>query len=444
MPVKCREFVDDLFRRRVDIASLAVFRILFGLLMAAAMIRFIAKGWVMQMYIQPTFYFSYPGLEWIHPLPGNWMYAPFVLAIVAAIGTAAGLFYRWSITLFLFTFSYIELLDQTAYLNHYYLVSLISGLLVFMPANAAWSLDCRRKPALKLDTVPAWTIHLLRFQLAVVYVFAGLAKLTSDWLFRAEPLRIWLAARSDLPFIGTWLGQPHMAFVASWVGAIFDCSIVFFLLNARTRKIAYAILIVFHVATWILFNIGMFPWIMIVATTVFFEPDWPRTLLRSVSRQRGLYNIDQRPCVHVRASTVALVTIFALIQVALPLRSLFSRQPVGWTCSNFNCAWRVMIVEKTGYAEFFTFDPATRQTSRISTAEFLTPRQEMLMAQDPYLIRDLARYMCAHLQKPSAPNTEIRVNAFASLNGRPSQRLIKENVNLAGTLAPDWIMPLAN
>jgi hypothetical protein len=103
-----------------------------------------------------------------------------------------------------------------------------------------------------------------------------------------------------------------------------------------------------------------------------------------------------------------------------------------------------MIVEKTGYVEFYAFDPATRVTSRIQTAEFLTPRQEMLMAQDPYLIRDMARYICAQLQQRGSKNLEIRANAFASLNGRPSQRLIKEKVNLAGNLPADWIVPLAN
>jgi hypothetical protein len=444
MSDKCRVIFDLLFRKPVDIASLAAFRILFGLLMAAAMIRFMAKGWVAQMYIQPTFFFAYPGLEWIHPLPGNWMYAPFIIAMVAAIGVAVGFFYRCCLVLFLFAFGYIELLDQTAYLNHYYLVTLISALLIFMPANATWAFDCWREPASKLETVPSWTINLLRFQLAIVYFFAGIAKLTFDWFFRAEPLRIWLAARSDLPLIGTWLGEPQIAFLASWTGAIFDCSIVFFLVNARTRKAAYVVLIVFHVATWILFNIGMFPWIMIVVTTVFFEPDWPRKLLRTWLKPDGAMGLEQHPFANVPIRTIALVTIFVLVQLALPLRAFFSRQPVGWTCSSFNCAWRVMIVEKTGYAEFYAFDPTTRETSRIQTAEFITPRQEMLMAQDPFLIRDFARYISTHLQKRSATNLEIRVNAFASLNGRPSQRLIKENTNLAGTLPSDWIVRLAD
>ena len=41
----------------------------------------------------------------------------------------------------------------------------------------------------------------------MVYVFAGLAKLNADWLLDAQPLRIWLAARSDLPIVGPLLAQ---------------------------------------------------------------------------------------------------------------------------------------------------------------------------------------------------------------------------------------------
>ena len=43
---KLRQVITGLVERPVDIASLAAFRFLFGLLMAAAMVRFLAKGWV--------------------------------------------------------------------------------------------------------------------------------------------------------------------------------------------------------------------------------------------------------------------------------------------------------------------------------------------------------------------------------------------------------------
>ena len=202
------------------------------------------------------------------------------ITAVAALGVAAGFYYRICITIFFLGFTYVELIDQTAYLNHYYLISLLSGLMIFLPANRAWSIDVLRRPGLRLDVVPAWTLNILRFQIGVVFVFAGLAKLNADWLLSAQPLRIWLAARSDLPLLGPLLDNAGIAYAASWFVAVYDLSIVPFLLHPRTRGPAYLAVIVFHVATLALFNIGMFPWIMIVATLLFFLQAGPDAACR--------------------------------------------------------------------------------------------------------------------------------------------------------------------
>jgi hypothetical protein len=438
---------------------LAAFRVLFGVLMAAAMVRFMAKGWVQQCYIEPSFYFAYPGLEWIRPWPGALMHAHFVLLVLLALGVAFGFFYRVCITLFFLGFTYVELIDQTTYLNHYYLISLLSGVMIFLPANRAWSVDAWRRPELLPEAVPAWTLNILRFQVAVVYVFAGLAKLNADWLFRAQPLRIWLAARSDLALIGPWLAEPWVAYAASWFGAVFDTTIVLFLLNRRTRGVAYGLVTLFHVATWILFNIGMFPWIMIVAATLFFPANWPRPWLRRLGqfvsdrfksnrslRHTNVMTAIQNPPGTAAGSASAIVllslTIYAAAQLALPLRSYFASQPVAWTCSGFNCAWRVMIAEKRGFAEFNAFDRRTGRSWKLPAQDYLTPRQQVMVAQDPYLIRATARHLAADLKNRGLADVEIRVDAFATINGRPSRRLINSDIDLAGRLPPDWILPL--
>ncbi len=441
----------------VDIASLAAFRFLFGLLMAAAMVRFISKGWVRQLYIDPPFHFSYPGFEWIHPFPATLMHIHFILLALLAVGVALGFFYRTCMAFFFLGFTYVELIDQTAYLNHYYLISLLSGLMIFLPANRAWSIDCLRRASKRVDAVPAWTLNLLRFQIGIVYIFAGLAKLNTDWLFKAEPLRIWLAVRSDLPLVGSWMNEVWVAYAASWVGAVFDSTVVFFLIWKRTRRPAYVLLIVFHVATWLLFNIGMFPWIMIVAATVFFPCDWPRywasrlgsffskfksTELRSLRFFCVKNNPHRILACGRRGVLLFLLSGYAVVQTALPLRAYFVSQPSAWTCAGFNCAWRVMIAEKTGHAEFFAFNPASGQRWKLPVKNYLTPRQELMMSQDPYLIRAMARELSADLKRRGLGYVEVQADAVATLNGRPSQHLINPNVNLAGPLQCNWILPL--
>ena len=455
---RLRQFTAFLVETPVDIASLVVFRFLFGLLMAAAIARFISKGWVRELYVEPVFHFAYPGFEWIRPWPDALMHAHFVGLALLAVGVALGLFYRICIALFFLGFTYVELIDQTAYLNHYYLISLISGLMIFLPANRAWSIDAWRKPEIRVDAVPAWTLNVLRFQVCVVYVFAGLAKLNADWLFRAEPLRIWLPARSDLPLLGPWLGELWVAYAASWFGAIFDTCIVFFLLYGPTRRPAYALVVFFHLATAVLFNIGMFPWIMIACATLLFPADWPRQRLsrggaflshrfKSVHLNRWLnaaVEVDTSPRFLPWPATslhLAALAVFTATQLALPLRPYLASQPAAWTCAGFNCAWRVMIAEKTGYAEFYASDPATGARWKLSLKKYLTPRQELMMAQDPYLIRALARRLAQDLRAEGHANVQIKVNAFATLNGHPSQRLIDPNIDLVGNADAGWILP---
>ena len=273
--------------RPVSAQSAAAFRIAFGALALAAVVRFAARGWIDDLYVAPEHHFTYAGLWWVRPWPDWGMRAHFALMGLAAAAVALGYRYRLSIAAFFLLFAYAEALDKTTYLNHYYLVSLLSLLMIFMPLHRAWSLDARRSPPPEGATVPAWVVWTLRAQLGAVYLFAGVAKLNPDWLFHAQPLRIWLSnAAPDAPLIGALLRETWTAYAMSWAGAAFDLAIVGWLLWRRSRLWAYAVLAAFHVLTGLLFPaIGMFPWMMTAFALVFFPPDWPR-LLPSFPRRR--------------------------------------------------------------------------------------------------------------------------------------------------------------
>lgn len=254
----------------IDNASLAAFRILFGALMLASIVRFWSYGWIRDIYIAPPFHFHWLGFSWVSPWPGIGMYIHFAVLGLASLLVMLGLFYRAAAALFFVTFTYVELVEKATYLNHYYLISLLALLMTFMPLHHTASIDALRKPHLRSDTAPAWTLWLLRFQIGIVYFFAGFAKIGSDWLLRGEPLGIWLAAHTDIPLVGPLLAEHWVARAASFFGAAFDLSVVFFLLNKRARPYAYAMVVVFHAITGYLFPIGVFPWVMSGSALVFF------------------------------------------------------------------------------------------------------------------------------------------------------------------------------
>jgi len=124
--------------RPVDLASLAVFRMLLGTIFTVSAVRFMLSGWVEIVFLQPTFFFKYPGFEWTRVWPASGMYLHY--SAVAALGAcvALGLFYRVSIVLFVLGFAYLQLLDLTNYLNHYYLVVLLCMLMSTMPLHGLW------------------------------------------------------------------------------------------------------------------------------------------------------------------------------------------------------------------------------------------------------------------------------------------------------------------
>ena len=430
--------------RPVCAASAAAFRALFGLLGFAAVCRITAKGWIGELYMEPAHHFTYSGFWWVQPWPAWGMYAHFALLALASLGVALGYRYRVSIVAFFALFTYAELIDKTNYLNHYYWVSLTSLLMAFLPLHRYWSLDAWRNPSLRSETVPAWVTWALMAQVGVVYVFGGIAKLNPDWLFQAQPLRIWLYNSGDLALIGPMLKQSWTAYAMSWAGAAFDLTIVGWLLWRRSRPYAYAVLAAFHVMTWLLFPIGMFPWIMMAGALIFFSPDWPHRLRAALLRRPFALRSPAPPPAAgpswpSRAVLVALA-LFAAAQVALPLRHWAYPGNVRWNEDGYRFAWRVMLTEKAGHVRFRVTDAATGERWLERPESYLTPLQAERMAYQPDMILATARIV-AESWRGRGRDVQVRADAFVSVNGRRAAWLVDADVDLASVepgLGPSW------
>ena len=119
----------------VSITPLVSFRIAFGLLMLLSMLRFMWRGWVDSVYVHPKFHFTYMGFDWVHPMGHTGMWVLFIALALSTLFITLGLFYRAAIIFFFVGFTYVELLEVTTYLNHYYFISLIAFIMIWLPAN---------------------------------------------------------------------------------------------------------------------------------------------------------------------------------------------------------------------------------------------------------------------------------------------------------------------
>lgn len=438
------------WQKTTPAAPLAAFRLVFGLMLFASVIRFWSKGWIADLYIKPAFFFPFYGFEFVKPL-GTYTYVLFAVCALSALLVAVGWFYRLaSMGLFL-SFTYIELIDKSTYLNHYYFTSLVCLLLVFLPAHVYFSVDAYRNPRLTASQIPAWCTDSLKLLVSLLYVFAGLAKLNSDWLLHALPLRIWLPARNDMPIIGFLFNYRWVHYVFSWVGCLYDLSIAFLLWNSRTRPWAYAAVVVFHGLTALLFPIGMFPYIMIVTALIFFSGTFHERILQQLGRWLSLpaaflspRRVYRYPPL-ARRLTLGLFALFFVIQLLLPFRYLFYPGELFWTEQGYRFSWRVMLMEKAGYAQFTVQDDTGRRTI-VNNTQFLTPLQEKMMSTQPDMMLQYAHLLRDHYAQRGFRQPHVYVDSYVALNGRLGKPLVDPRTDLAQeteSFTPKaWITPL--
>ena len=427
---KIRKYLD----KETSSNKLAVFRIGFGILMLFSLIRFWSKGWIYDLYINPDFHFSYYGFDWVKPI-GEYTYLIFLICIISSILITLGLKYRISIILFFISFTYIELMDKTTYLNHYYFISCLSFLMIFIPANKSFSLDSLINK-ISYPKIPAWSVDSIKLLISIVFIYAGLAKINSDWLLEALPLKIWLTSSYDIPIIGSYfLQKEYIHYIMSWGGMIYDLSIPILLLLQRTRVFAFILVVLFHIFTSILFPIGMFPYIMIFSTIIFFNENTHHKILsiiKSILKPFLYKNKLTKESYNNKRSTQILyvISIFFIFQILFPLRHHLYSGELLWKEEGYRFSWRVMVTEKKGDARFKIVNPVTKESILIKNEDYLTEFQEKQMSFQSDFILEFAHYIGDQYKNKGIRNPEVYVDCFVTLNGRRSQRYIDNHTNL--------------
>ncbi len=490
-----------------DVTWLGFLRVSFGLVIVWEVCRYFAYGWIDRYYREPTYFFTYWPFDFVQPWGGTGMIWHFVALGAAGLLVATGYLYRVAAPALFVAFSYVFLLDKTNYLNHFYLVMIIAFLLACLPAHRSMSLDALRSPLIGSSTVPTWIHWLLRFQVGVPYFYAGIAKFDADWL-AGKPLRIWLSDQADVPLIGQLLVEEPVAQALAYGSLLFDLAVVPLLLYRRTRPFAFALAIVFHLLNARLFSLGIFPWLMILLTTVFLPPDWPKRLiveLRSAAGYRlvvaaglgfgigsmaaGGFSLirgvvaavgaavvtmdileERGPIVQPasvrrngqfggslpkgsvrvdRAVPVLLLGIWITVQVVFPLRHWAIPGNAHWTDEGHRFSWHMMARTKGGEARFVITDPLSAAQWEVDPTDWLTSRQLDKLATRPDMILQFAQHLEERWLAAGHNDVEVRVLSSVSLNGRPAQPLIDPTIDLSTqarwALPPaSWILPLAD
>ncbi len=424
-----------------DAASLAVTRIGLGAVLAWHIARYLWARWPEHYYYSDAFLFSYFGFEWVARGPAWAMRGLFWGCLVAALGVCAGAAYRFCAAALLLGYGYLYLLSPSHYMNHHYLILLLMAWLVVVPAADALSVDVwlRRRRARR--EVPRVARGWLVFQLSLVYFMGGLAKLNRDWVLHQMPVAEWLrrkAADSTSPVLEA-LATDAGAKLVAWGGLAFDLAIAPALLCRTTRPFGVVASVAFHGLNEHLFEIGVFPWLMLALTPVFFEPGWPRRIpgLGNVigrAVDRGAPASAWRPA--SRAWLRSGVLAWGLCQTLLPLRHWLYPGDVAWTEEGHQYSWRMKLRSKRGEVKFRIVTGDGR-VEVINPRRELTARQYRKLSGQPELIRQYAWHLRERMARAGRPEAKVYADARCRLNYRPPQRLIDPTVDLSRQ-PPSW------
>ncbi len=454
----------------VDIASLAFFRVVFGILGFADLMGVWTYYHLYKGYFDPEkFQFKYIGFEWARPLPEPFMSIVFVGLMAVALLIALGRWYRACTAVFFVGFSYVFLLEKGLYLNHGYLFIWLSLIMFFLPANRQWSWDVLRNPALRSDKIQAWSVYILPLMMGIVYVYGAIAKINADWLLHANPLHDWIRGKDDMPLLGWLWAQKETAYVMAWSGMLLDLTAPFFLLLRKTRPWVLGFILFFHLTNTLLFQIGIFPWLSIALSLLFFPPGWPRQACAFAKQKmkwpnrvedwwdrKMLANINaggvqtfgsvvppNYPQVWVKITLVALIAFHLLV----PLRHWCFPGDVAWTEEGHRYSWRMMLRSKRGYGHFDIKNLQTGEVTKVAVEDYLTDRQREKIFTHPDMVLQFAHYLRDLWHRRGVPEVAVHASVRASLNGRKTQPYIDAEVDLAKVewtpfKASPWIMPL--
>lgn len=458
----------EYFFRPVDGSSIAVFRMAYGAILLWEVTRYFDHNWIKAYYTGKTMYFTYPGFSWVHPLPSlELMEAHFILIGVLSVMVILGLCYRFAAVGLAVAFSYVYLLEQARYLNHFYFVILVAVAMIFIPAHRSWSMDSWMKrrfswwPFLKNPSpyTDNWGLWALRAQFGITYFYGGIAKLNEDWL-RGYPLSDWISDETDVIFIGQWVQERWMGLFLSYSGLIMDLLFVPLLLYKPTRWVGFIAALAFNFMNNQMFSIGIFPIFMVAGTLLFWEADWPKRVwdyctldekLRVTSYELRVTRLHEKAKVlsmHTikKRLLAGFMVLFFAYQFLFPFRHFLYPGSVHWTEEGHMYAWHMKLRSKSGSVEFIIKDPDSGREFTVDPEDYLNDRQEKKMRTRPTMILQFAHWLRDKYKEQGMTNVEVYVDSFVSLNGREEQRLIDPSVDLAkerwSIFPADWIVPL--
>ena len=428
--------------KHIDNSALIVFRIIFGLLCFLESVGANFTGWVKHTLVDPDFTFNFIGFEFLQPLPGNGMYYYYAIMGIFGLLIMVGYKYRFSMFAFTIMWSATYLMQKSSYNNHYYLLMLLSGIMVFLPAHKYASVDVKLNPEIKSYSMPQWCRWVIIIQLFIVYTYASVAKFYPDWL-DTSVIKMMMEGKKHYVFVGDFLQQKWLHYVLAYGGILFDGLIIPLLLFKPTRKYTFIVSIFFHVFNSFIFQIGIFPYLALAFSLFFFPAEKIQKLFL---KKKTCYTAEEIVIPKLKTLLIIGFSIYFIIQIGLPLRHHFIEDNVLRTEEGHRLSWRMMLRIKSGQTSYWIENKDSRKRTHIDLNKYLSTKQKRSASTKPDVMWQFAQRLKQDF-KNKGQDVAVYINCKVSINGKPYKTLINPDIDIANVEwdvfnHSNWILPL--
>lgn len=347
-----------------------------------------------------------------------------------------GFYTRYASAFFFVAFSYFTFIDKTLFNNHLYLFMLLALLLVFVDSERCYSLRNQFHKKKSSPFIDSWQINIFRFLIFLVYFYGGIVKFHSEWLGGgiAEAA---LKAKGVEDFA-------TLKYLLVYGGLIYDLAIGFLLLYKPTRMLGVILVLCFNLTNhfYLFDDIGVFPFTMIAATIVFFDPNKVAEIINNILGKSGGKKKSKKQKVPTSVNDssnwngsqkrVALfIGLFVAFQLLFPFRYLFFTNNPEWSGVASRFAWRMKMQTRNLESFKMTVQDLPNGTPQdVDYKAFLSVNQQKKIFEDPYNVVQLGQYIAAEARRRGLKNPSVRAEVEVSFNGRAPQLMIKPEVPL--------------
>jgi hypothetical protein len=285
---------------------IALFRILYGLCVAATLILFHtdwldwfgAHGWISQSAMTQIEPGARLNLFQVMPSDDRWIAAFFWVALGFTLLLMAGLWTRFSCVAVFLSLASIQQRAPSIMHSGDTFLRIAGFFLIFAPAGAALSLDrlirVRRglEGALIRPRAP-WAQRMIQFELALLYFTSFWWKMKGDTWLHGTALYYVLHLPSIARFpIPGWVRYPTILMMGSWLTLALEFSLGVLIWFRPLRYPLLLLGLLFHLCLEYALNLPMFEWDILAAYVLFIEPAdiervW-RTIRERWARRSGV------------------------------------------------------------------------------------------------------------------------------------------------------------